>query len=121
MKSMKMGVGSGCVVWILLIGVLSMCILSSSIIVGIGAPPDEFTLHTTGKFLCPAGSTPETYVHEWGVDRIKDYEIYCVDADGHVMEITSTGHAFLLEGIFMLAGLIIAVGLLFAMAAPHEP
>src|SRR5262245_14501754 len=125
MKSVKTGAVSGCVVWVLLIGIISSCILPCFFVVGSITSFSEYAIQTTGKVLCPDGSTHASYSYE--TTTTDEYgnsqpatavELHCVDASGEVAKNDPVVYAFLWDGIFAVVGLIIAVGLSFVLAAP---
>ena len=125
MKSVKTGAVSGCVVWILLIFVLSSCILPCFFVVGSITSFSDYAIRTTGGFLCPEGSTPESYSYattstdEYGNSHPSTaYELHCVDASGEVVKTDPIIYAFLWDGVFAVVGFIIIIGLSFLLAAP---
>src|SRR4030095_466572 len=125
MKSVKTGAVSGCVVWILLIFVLSSCILPCFFVVGSITSFSDYAIRTTGGFLCPEGSTPESYSYattstdEYGNSHPSTaYELHCVDASGEVVKTDPIVYAFLWDGVFAVVGFLIIIGLSFLLAAP---
>ena len=125
MKSVKTGAVSGCVVWVLLIGVISSCILPCFFVVGSITSFSDYAIRTTGGFLCPEGSQPESYSYattstdEYGNSHPSTaYELHCVDAGGEVVKTDPIVYAFLWDGIFAIVGFLIAIGLSFLLAAP---
>src|SRR4030095_6393662 len=125
MKSVKTGAVSGCVVWILLMGVISSCILPCFFVVGSITSFSDYAIRTTGRFLCPEGSQPESYSYattstdEYGNSHpATAYELHCVDAEGEVVKTDPIVYAFLWDGIFAVVGFIVAIGLSFLLAVP---
>ena len=125
MNSMKTGAISGCVVWILLMAVLGSCILPCFFIVGSITSFSGYAIQTTGKFLCPEGTAPESYSYQTtrtdengNTQPTTAYELHCVDSNGEVVKTDPIVYAFLWDGIFALVGLLVVVGLSFALAAP---
>lgn len=125
MKKASTGVVSGCLVWILAFGVLSACIVLAFMAIGSITSVTDFAINTTGKLICPDGTTPESYSYatttrdEYGNSQpTTAYELQCVDADGEVLKTDPIGFSFLWIGIFVLVGLIVTGGLAFLLAAP---
>ena len=125
MKSAKTGAVSGCVIWILLIGIVSTCMLPVFFVVGSVTSFSHYAIQTTGKFLCPGGSRPESYSYqttthdENGFSQpTTAYELHCVDASGEVVKNDPAAYAFLWIGIFAGIGILVSVGLSFVLAAP---
>jgi ABC-type glycerol-3-phosphate transport system permease component len=125
MNSLKTGAVSGCVVWVLLIGVISSCILPIFFCIGSVTSFSDFAIQTTGKFLCPQGSTPESYsdattttVENGNSQPSTAYELHCVESNGEVVKTDPIVYAFLWDGIFVSIGLIIIIGLSFGLSAP---
>ena len=63
MKSATTGTVSGCVAWMLVFCVLSICVLSVGPLVGILIPEfnKDFVANTLGPYLCPPESTAFSY------------------------------------------------------------
>jgi len=125
MKSAKTSAISGCIVWILSIGIITSCVLPVFIVIGSITSFSQFAIRTTGNVICPTGTTPESYSYETtSTDEFGNQqpatgvELHCVDQNGTVIKTDPVGYAFLWDGIFALAGLIISVLLAFAFAAP---
>src|SRR5690349_1812873 len=125
MKITKAGTVSGCIVWILVCGILSACLLPLAMLIGGFTSVSNFAIRTIGPIICPDGTTPESYSYattttdEFGNSRPSTaYEIHCVDASGTVVKEDPVLYAFLWMGIFVLIGLGIAAILAFALAAP---
>jgi len=125
MNSVKTGAVSGCIVWIVLIGLLSGCILPIFFCIGSITSFSNYAIQTTGKILCPQGSTPESYSYETtttdenGNSRPSTaYELHCVEPNGEVVKTDPIVYAFLWDGILAVIGLIIIVVLSFVLATP---
>jgi hypothetical protein len=125
MKSATTGAVSGCFVWILACGIISACILPVSMAIGGITSASDVAINFTGKFICPDGTTPESYSYatttrdENGNSQPSTaYELHCVAANGEVLKNDPVGYAFLWIGVFVLGGLIITGGLAFLLAAP---
>ena len=125
MKSLKTGAVSGCIIWVLLIGIVSSCVLPISIVIGSVTSFSNFAIQTTGKYICPENTTPQSYSYETtsqdeygNYTPATAYELQCVDASGEIVKTDPIVYAFLWDGIFAVVGLIIAILITFALAAP---
>ena len=125
MSSVKTGAVSGCIVWILSIGIILSCVLPIFIMIGSITSFSQFAVSSTGNFICPDGTTAERYeyattmTHEFGNSHpATGYELRCVDENGEVVKTDPVGYAFLWIGIFTLIGLVVSAVLAFLFAAP---
>jgi ABC-type glycerol-3-phosphate transport system permease component len=125
MKRTSTGVVSGCLVWILAFGVISTCILPVSMAIGGFTSASDYAINFTGKFICPDGTTPESYSYatttrdENGNEQPSTaYELHCVAANGEVLKSDPVGYSFLWIGIFAAIGLVLTSILAFVLAAP---
>lgn len=119
------GTVSGCIVWIIVFGILSACLLPVAMIVGGVTSVSNFAMQTLGPVICPDGTTAESYSYattttdEYGNSQPSTaYELHCVNATGGVVKEDPVLYAFLWIGIFASIGLVIAAVLAFALAAP---
>ncbi len=85
----------------------------------------DFAINTTGVWLCPEGTTPESYSYsstitdEFGNKHpATAYELHCVDASGTVVKNDPVLYAFVWIGIWALIGLILSGILTFVFAVP---
>jgi len=125
MNNAKTTAISGCVIWFLLICIISSCVMPVFFIVGSVSSFSDFAIKTTGGWLCPEGTTPESYSYastttdEFGNRHpATAYELHCVDASGTVVKTDPVLYAFIWIGIFGLIGLIISAVLTFVFAVP---
>ncbi len=125
MKSATTGTISGCIVWVLSIGIIASCILPIFVLVGAITSFSQFAIKTTGNILCPDGTTPRSYSYEttttdeFGTSQpATATELHCVDQSGMVVKNDPIVYAFLWDGIFASVGLLISILLAFAFAAP---
>lgn len=125
MKSAQTTAFSGCLIWVLLVSIISTCILPIAIAVGGISSFSDTAIQTTGKWLCPEGTTPESYSYastttdEFGNSQpATAYELHCVAANGEVVKEDPIVFAFIWIGIFSLVGLITAIILAFVFAVP---
>ena len=125
MKITKAGTASGCVVWLIVFGILSACLLPVAGIVGGVTSVSNFATQTIGLIICPDGSNAESYSYattttdEYGNSQPSTaYELHCIDATGAIVKEDPVLYAFLWIGIIALIGLGIAALLAFGLAAP---
>ncbi len=125
MSSAKTSAVSGCIVWILSIGIIMSCVLPIVILFGSITSFSQFAVKTTGNFICPDGTTAErreyatTTTDEFGNSHpATGYELRCVDEGGEVVKTDPVGYAFLWIGAFALLGLLVSAILAFLFAAP---
>ena len=125
MNNAKTTAISGCVIWFLLIFIISSCVMPVFFIVGSVTSFTDFAIKTTGGWLCPVGTTPESYSYastttdEFGNRHpATAYELHCLDASGEVVKNDPVLYAFIWIGICALIGLIISVILTFVFAVP---
>lgn len=125
MSSAKTSAISGCIVWVLSIGMIMTCVLPIVIMIGSMTSFTQFAINATGSFICPDGTTaerheyPTTTTDEFGNSHpATGYELYCVDQNGEVVKTDPVGYAFLWIGFFALFGLIVSGILAFLFAAP---
>lgn len=119
------GTLSGCIVWIIVFGVLGLCFLPVSMMIGGFTSVSNFAMQTLGPVICPEGTTAESYSYattttdEFGNSQPSTaYELHCVDSSGTVVKEDPVLYAFLWMGLVAVIGLVIAGILAFALAAP---
>ena len=125
MSNVKTTAISGCVIWFLLITIIGSCEMPVFFVVGSVSSFSEFAIQTTGGWLCPAGSTPESYTYatttadEFGNRQPSTaYELHCVDSSGNVVKTDPVFYAFLWIGIWALIGAVVSGVLTFVFAVP---
>ena len=124
MKTAKTGALSGCLVWMIACGVLSMCILPVSMAFGGMTSVSDFAIQRTGAIICPENTTPDvrTYATTTTSDGFTRpstaYVLQCVDASGNIVKEDPVGYSFLWIGIITIIGLILSGVLAFVLAAP---
>ncbi len=125
MNNAKSTAVSGCVIWFLLICIISSCVMPVFFIVGSVSSFSEFAIQTTGGWLCPEGTTPESYTYatttadEFGNQQPSTaYELHCVDSSGTVVKEDPVVYAFIWIGIWGAIGLILSGVLTFVFAVP---
>jgi hypothetical protein len=125
MKNRTTGALSACLVWVLLAGILSSCILPVFFVVGSVTSFSQYAIQLTGNYLCPEGTTPEGYTYDTtttddfgNAQPATGMELHCVDQNGTVVKNDPVLYAFIWIGVFALTGLIISGILAFVFAAP---
>ncbi len=125
MKSSTTGAISGCLVWLLVCGVLGMCLIPVAMMVGGVTSGSEFAVRTVAPFICPKGTSGTAF--SYSTTSIDDngvsvpataYELHCVDAAGDTVKNDPILFAFLWEGIAVVVALIVMALLAFLLAAP---
>ena len=127
MKATAVGTTSGCFIWIVAFGLVSLCLCPVAAVVGalsttLGA---DSVAGIMEPYLCPDTSTADvetfetTTTDEFGnLEPATAYEMRCLDAEGRVVREGSPDFAFYWVGLLMLVSLIVAGGLAFLAAAP---
>ena len=125
MKNTKAGAASGCIVWIIVFGILSSCLFPASMMIGGVTSVSNFAMQTIGPLICPEGTVGQS--HSYATTRTDEYgnsqpstayEMHCVDSNGEVVKEDPILYAFLWTGSIVIIGLVIAALLAFALAAP---
>jgi hypothetical protein len=127
MKSAKTGTVTGCIVWVLVFGLLCACLLPVTMIVGsiTSTVTGDSVARILGPRLCPENSTAEIYTYQTtstdsnGFETPSTaYEMRCVDSNGNVVKELGPNYAFIWTGLLGGAGLVLAAILAFLLAAP---
>ncbi len=119
MKQATTGTISGCLVWIIAFGAISICILPISFVGSMSTMTSDFAIRQTGAILCPDNTTPKIRSFAtYGSGPSTTSVLECVDASGDVVKEDPILYAFLWMGIFAAIGLVIAALLAFLLAAP---
>ena len=127
MKSATTGAVSGCVVWMIVFCVLSLCLLPAALMVGIltSLLSVDFVATILGPYFCPQDSKVEIITHKsTGVNSSggryssTSYEMQCVDSDGIVVREPSQDYVIIWLGILAVIGLILSALGAFLLAAP---
>ena len=125
MNNAKTTAISGCLIWFLLISIIGSCVMPIFFVVGSVSSFSDLAIQTTGGWLCPQGTTPESYSYastmtdEYGNSHpATAYELHCVDASGEVVKKDPILYAFIWIGIWALVGLIVSGVLTFIFAVP---
>jgi len=125
MKSATTGTISGCIVWVVVFGFLSLCIFPVASVIGGFTSASRFAMQVMGPFICPDGSTAQSYSYattttdEFGNRQPSTaYVLQCVNVNGEIVKEGPVVYAFAWIGIIALIGFILAALLSFALAAP---
>jgi len=121
----KTRAASGCVVWIIVFGILNLCFLPAAMMIGGFTSVSNFAMQTIGPFICPEGTVGQSYSYattttdEFGNSQPSTaYELHCVDSNGEVVKEDLILYAFLWTGAMVAVGLGIAALLAMVLAAP---
>lgn len=116
---------SGCLIWFLLLSIIGSCIMPIFFMVGAFSSVSNFAIQTTGSWICPENTTPQTYTYETtSTDQYGNrqpstaYVLQCVDSSGAIVKEDPVGYAFIWIGIWAVAGIIITGVLCFVFAVP---
>lgn len=122
---MKKGMASGCIVGVILFGLLSACLFPAGIMAAGFTSQSDFAVKTIGGYLCPAGTTPDltsyatTILDERQVEMpATAYELICVDANGQTLVNRGPTYAFIYTGLVGAAGVLLALVLALIFSAP---
>ena len=125
MSKAKTTAVSGCVIWVLLISIISSCVLPVFFLGGMLSSYTTFATDITGKWLCPEGTTPHQNTYsttsndEFGNPQpATGFELQCLDDGGTVVKTDPIVYSFLWIGIWSLVGLIVAGVLTMIFAVP---
>ncbi|MEP7357702.1 MAG: hypothetical protein ABI847_10715 [Anaerolineales bacterium] len=129
MKSATTGAVSGCVVWIIVLCMVSACLVPAATLVGVATSTSgssiQFVADNLGPYLCPPNSTAEILTSRGfgvGTDGQRyestSYTMQCVAADGRVVQEPSQVYVAYWLGLMAAIGLILSVLIAFLLAAP---
>ena len=125
MDNTKTTAVSGCIIWFVLITFICSCILPVFMAIGSSSSFSNYAIQTTGGWLCPEGTTPQSRTYstttfdENGFEQpATGYELECVDSSGEVVKSDPVLYAFIWIGIWLLVGLIVSIVLTFALSVP---
>lgn len=124
MKS-KAGALSGCLIWVIVFGVVSLCLVPVAAFVGGFSSGSDLAMRVLGPMVCPDGSTAQSYTYETTtIDEFGNpvpatgIELHCVDREGVVVKNDPVGYSFIWIGIITAIGLFLAAVFAFVFAAP---
>lgn len=125
MKSVESSTFSGCVVWIIVVGILSACLLPVSFAIGTSTTESDLAVKTTAPYVCPKGTS--TRVHSYqGTTQDESgndvpatlFELQCLDAAGKVVYTDPVMWSFIWLGITVGSGVLAIIILALLFAAP---
>lgn len=122
---MKKGLAIGCLVWFVLFGIISTCLVPVGLMSAGVTSGTDFVAQTVGVYLCPPETQPGLYTYsttirdERGVDMpATGYELICMDANGETVVNLGPTYAFIWTGALGVAGAAIAAVLSIFLAGP---
>lgn len=125
MKQATTSTLSGCVIWVLSIGIIASCLLPIFVVIGSVTSFSQIAIRTTGNLICPDETRAERYSYattttdEFGnTQPATGFSLRCVDQNGTIVKEDPVGYAFIWIGIFASIGLIASGILAFLFAAP---
>jgi len=127
MNATAVGATSGCVIWILAFGLVSICLCPIAAVIGSLSTTlgSDAVTGMMEPYLCPDNSTAEviifqtTTTDEFGnIEPSTGYKLQCVDAAGNVVREGSADYAFYWVGLLMVGSLVVSAGLAFLVSAP---
>jgi hypothetical protein len=125
MKSATTGTVSGCIVWVIVFGIIASCLFPAAMMIGGFTSVTKFAMRTVGPFVCPEGTTVDsrtyatTTTDDFGNPQPSTaYVLQCVDANGEVVKEDPVLYAFIWMGILAGVGVLLAALLAFVLAAP---
>jgi hypothetical protein len=127
MKPASKGALSGCLVWIVVFGILCTCLFPITIVTGsvTTTVTGDFVARTLAPYLCPPETSPEIHSYEATTTDENGfetpttaYEMRCVDRNGSIVKDLGPTYAFIWTGVLAGAGLILAAVFAFLLATP---
>ena len=127
MKSLSTGAASGCVVWVLTFGVLSMCLCPMGMFAGslTSVLNADLVVRLLGPSLCPPDSVGKVETYETtttddfgNTQPATGYSMVCQDASGAIVASPGPLYALLWIGILAVVALVLAGLLALVLAAP---
>lgn len=125
MKPATTGTVSGCIIWFIVFGLLSSCLLPVGMMIGGFTSVTGFAMQTLEPLICPDGATVKSRSYatttndEFGNPQPSTaYVMQCVDDNGDVVKEDPVVYAFIWIGMLSGAGIILAGIFSFVFAAP---
>lgn len=127
MKPTRTGALSGCLIWLLVFSLLSLCLLPVAILSAslTAAFQSEAVIGLLAPALCPPETTgrrhtyPTTAFDSNGFEYdTTGYSLHCVDASGNLVKDAGGTYGLLWVALLSLAALLLAALLAIALAAP---
>jgi len=125
MKPATTGTVSGCIIWFIVFGLLSSCLLPVGMMIGGFTSVTGFAMKTLEPLICPDGTTAKSRSYatttndEFGNPQPSTaYVMQCVDINGEVVKEDPVAYAFIWIGMLSGAGIILAGIFSFVFATP---
>lgn len=125
MKSTGTGAVSGCIIWVIVFGVIGSCLVPVGMMVGGFTSVTDFAMQALEPLICPDGTTAKsrsyatTTTDDFGNPQPSTaYVMQCIDENGKVVKEDPVAYAFIWIGIIAGIGLILSALLAFVFAAP---
>jgi len=125
MKSARTGTISGCIVWVIVFGIIGTCIIPVAALVGGLSSTSGPALKVVGPMICPENTSPKIHTYasttfdEYGFERpATGYELQCIDINEKVVKTDPVVYSFIWIGIIAAIGVVLTGILAFAFAAP---
>ena len=127
MKATGTGTLSGCLVWIIVFGMLCMCLMPVVMITGsvTSTVTADFVAGILAPYLCPPDTSPEIFTYETTTTDENGFEtpstafeMRCVDLNGNIIKDLGPTYAFIWIGILAVGGILLAAILALFLAAP---
>ena len=125
MKSIAAGGISGCLIWFLLVGIVSSCIVLVAFVLAAVTTESDLAVKVTSPLVCPKQTTGHinsyegTSTDEEGFETPTTfYELQCLGSDGQVVYTDPIVWGFIWIGLLSGIGLVVSGVLAFLLAAP---
>lgn len=125
MSKTKTTAVSGCLIWFILVMVIGTCVMPVFFTIGTVSSFSDFAINTTGGWLFPQGTTPQSHTYpttsrdQNGFEHsATGYELQCLDASGEIVKTDPVLFSFIWIGICAASGMIVTAVLVFVFAVP---
>jgi hypothetical protein len=125
MKQATTGTVSGCIIWFIVFGLVSSCLVPAAMMIGGFTSVTDFAMQTVGRFICPDGTTVDSRSYatttndEFGNPQPSTaYVLQCMDVNGVIVKEDPVLYAFIWIGGLAIIGFVIAILFAFTLAAP---
>lgn len=119
------GMISGCLIWFILVGVFSSCLLPASFVAALFTSNTDLSAKIVGPMVCPAGSSaviervPTTFQDENGVQtQGLGAETVCANSAGQVTARPAPLPNWIWDGLMLLLFAVVSAVLALIFAAP---
>jgi hypothetical protein len=106
---------TGWVIWLVLAAVIGSCVVPGSAFAGVLSAHTEPAIAITGRWICPAGTTPIRHDREttsrdrYGEHRSTAHELHCRDTDGTIVLRDPFSYVVLWLGLAALVGVTVTL------------